>query len=947
MIFPKDDEVEIMKNHGKGKINLGKNFLVIMLVGFAIFNIMCIEIMPAYHTNQELVHEINNNDPFKDIKSIKLPKTLKWEYKEFELSIDYTIHAMNRDGKLFWRLLVTNGGLECGLHGEEQPFFKYLLETSGEVESISGEFGDPISISATPTPYLVPQVLGSNEEVFADAWQGSVNVDILADWTLTHLSKNTIANDNSELYSLKIYPVEFPVHGSARIFRNVKVTYSTPQNQMWSSRSSPDPGHKPTGAVKYLIITHPNLVNTVEPFARWKSQKGLFTQVVTTEELDDIYSEGDLQLKMRKYVQKMESKYDLDYLLLVGDWDLVPTRNTKNSYAQPMMGEPDTFASDLYFACVDQGTTWNKDSDSEYAEESEVDDSIPDMAIGRLAINSPSVLSSVLKGLMDREKNPSWDVSTGESIYMAGDPGYMTGEPTEVMDHFWTKYGDDVFTGRETIYYDDSGTLTFSSSSFKEVAEAKHQAMCYFGHGKPTGFPDLYSNSQISQLNTTVTDGSIFAMACLVGWFDDPNQGTGMDAVENCFAEQLTETPGKGVVGFIGSSRMAVGYIDTTYSDDAPGLEEDYWRAIREAAKGNITATVGSVWRKTITNFASSFYPFRNQGFDNSGLRTFLEYNLLGEPDAHLIFRQPEELQLEYQLASDKSSITTKVTNATGAPILGATVTLYRDKELGRVGSTNSNGAVTINIPPNNGGVIEITASRPGDVPVNYTFSLPDNLAPLPEYNINPVEPNGDNDYYITNPIVELSGDEPVDVQYRIDDGSVVNSESTASVVVPDGRHTIYFRVIDAEGQWSEWFQLNISVDMTPPELSIITEPASPDGENGWFVSNPTIILNSNEPLNNSIFRVNNEDVEEYNSPVQVAEGVHDYSFMANDLAGNVNTTELSIKVDLSAPVSVANVSHPPDGENGYYITPPTIVLKSPFCTYTSSRRTYPLLSQC
>ena len=73
-----------------------------------------------------------------------------------------------------------------------------------------------------------------------------------------------------------------------------------------------------------------------------------------------------------------------------------------------MMGEPDDFASDLYFASVDPNTTWNKDSDTEFAEEGELDDAVPDMANGRLAINSPSVLRSVLNGLIAREKNPIW-----------------------------------------------------------------------------------------------------------------------------------------------------------------------------------------------------------------------------------------------------------------------------------------------------------------------------------------------------------------------------------------------------------------------------------------------------------------------------------------------------------------------------------------------------------
>jgi len=936
MIFTKDDEVEIMTNKGKekrkSKRNSVSNFLIAIFVVFIVFNLVSIAVIPAKHSEHGSHHEKNHRDPLKDLPQVELSKTYEYEINEFEISISYTIQPIYRDCRLFSRLSIKNGGIELGTQGEELPFYKHILETPGEIDKISVELLDPIEITATPTPYLVPQHLGTNniEEVLATEWQGAIKVDITSGWTLDHLSGTNSYNSFSELYSLKIYPVEFNSDGSARIYRTVKVSYSMPQNYMWASPAISDPGHKPTGPVKYLMITHPDLEATVEPFAQWKSQKGLFTQVVTTEELDTMYTDGDLPYKMRAYVQMMEGKYDLDYLLLVGDWDKVPTRNTKNSYAQPMMGEPDSFASDLYFACVDPTTTWNKDGDAEYAEEGELDDSVPDMANGRLAINSPTTLRSVLNVLMNREKNPTWDQDVETAVYMCGDPGYLQGDPTEVMDYFWTEYGDDLFARNETIYYDDSGTLEFSTNSFKTVMDTRPQAMCYFGHGKPDGFPDLYNNNDIPRLLDNGTDGSLFAMACLTGWFDDPAPGSGMGAVDNCFAELLTETPDKGVVGYIGASRMAVGYIDTIYSDDAPGLEEDYWREIREAAKGNITPNIGTVWRRAITDFSSSFYPFAAQGFDNPGLRTFLEYNLLGEPDAPLILRKPETLQLEYNLANDKTSIDAKVTNSTDAPVPGAVVAIYRADELGQASMTNSKGEVTINIPPNNGGTIHITASRPGDAPVEDTFSLPDNLEPRPEYEITPAEPDGMNDHYVSKPKVKLFGDEPVDVEYHLDDCNLIYSESTATVQVPNGNHTINFRVRDAVEQWSAWAQIKVSVDLTPPELLVTTTPNTPDGREGWFISNPTVGLTANEPLNNTMYRVDSGTENVYDSALQVDEGEHTYTFITYDLAGNVNKTEITIKVDLSAPLTDALVSHEPDGENGYYVTPPTIELVSP-----------------
>jgi hypothetical protein len=913
-----------------------RNVYSIIVIGILVLNLVASMVAAYGSDNYELESAVDSR--FDDLYNIEddsnilkdiITKNIK---HELELSVDYQIQNLIRGGRLYQRVLLKDGGIDCSPFGTEQPFLWHLLTVPGELTYISVNLENPTYVSSDLTPYRVPQFIGSNDIVLSRDWKGYLDNDIEADWKITRLSDTTVSGGFGTLYSLKIYPVEYRSSGLVQVYKTIKITYYTNQNHYWSESSADSSEqHKPTGTVKYLIITHPSLLKVVEPFAEWKSQKGIFTRIVTTKEINDLYDSGDLQLKMRTYIQKMEQTYDLDYLLLIGDWDKVPTRNTKNSYAQPMMGEPDNFASDLYYACVDKSTTWNKDGDSEWAEDGELDDAVPDMANGRLAINSPSVVSSVLKNLMDRERNPSWDPKMDEAVYTCGDPGYMPGNPTDVMDYFWMTYGQKVFAANVTIYYDESGKLTYSSDSFKDVMDDRHQAMCYFGHGQPTGFPELFGNNDIGKLLTNGTDGSIFAMACLTSWFDDPKNGSQMGAIDNCFAEVLTETPNKGVVGYIGSSRMAVGYIDTTYSADAPGLEEDYWRAIQKAAVGNLTANIGSIWRDSITSFVGSFYPFTVQsGFDNPGQRTFLEYNLLGEPDAPLIFREPQQLDLQYELLSAKTTLWAKVTNSTGDPVVNADVCIYRAGELGRVYKTNAKGEISVSIPPNNGGVINITASRTGDMPDNDTFRLPDNLAPKPEYSTNPDAPDGNNGYFLTNPIISMFGDEPVDVEYKVDDGETIYKRSSASVEIPNGEHTVKFRVVDRQGHWSEWITVSFNIDSTSPELTISVDPAEPNGNSGWYTTKPKVALSSNEPLNESFYSIDSGEINQYTAPVQLPEGVHEVYFKATDLAGNINEIMATLKVDLTAPSSELNISHPPDAENEYYFNAPELKLSSP-----------------
>ena len=780
-------------------------------------------------------------------------------------------------------------------------------------------WGSIISVHCEPVPFLVPGVIGTEGEIDR-RWEGLPIVQERS-WSLIRLSGMEVEGREGNLYSLRVYPLSFNGDASS-LSLDISVSYSCVDIGPFVFQM--DEGHKPTGPVKYLIITDESLVDAVKPLAVWKSEKGLLTRVITTREIKSTYTGRDTQEKMRKCVMDYEERFDLDYLLLAGDYTKVPTRLTRNSNPYLGYGEPNTFASDLYFACVEKGTSWNRDGDQKYAEVGEIDDGIPDMANGRLAIDSPSIMSQVISTLIQREKELEYNDSAMTAVMMAGDPTNVPGDPTDTVDHFWTEYGEDVFSDRETLYYDGTGTLSFSSSSFRQVVGDGYQAISYFSHGTQTGLPNLFNNNQVSSLSSDGPDGNMFVMACLTGWFDDPTLGS-MGYFTDCFGEVLTETNGKGLVGFMGASRLAVGQIDKVYSADAPGLEEDYWRSTHEAVNGNITANVGTVWKESVTHFSESFYPFTSGGSQDVGLRTFLEYNLLGEPDAPLILSEAGSLSMEFTVSGDGSSVRATVTDGAGDGVEDAVVTIFRYGELGRTMRTNSTGEVTMTIPPNNGGTINITAYKEGSLHAHGTFDLVDNLEPLIIHQVIPDRPNGLMGYYITNPVVEILGDEPCRVEYRWDDGEVQEADMKATLTAPEGNHTIYFRVEDSVGLFSDWDNVSLSVDTTPPEIGVICDPGEPDGNDGVYISIPNVYIASPEHLGRAEYKINSDTRMDLVEQVPLYEGANTVTMWGYDQAGNVNVTQSHFTVDTVPPISRIKVSHLPDGDNDFYVTVPHI----------------------
>ncbi len=853
------------------------------------------------------------NEPIEEVVFI--------ETIEAQLEIEFhpNVELVFREGKWTKRVLLDGRAVDHGPEGQGRAFFAKLLKTEGEVIEMDVRFSDPVEVDAEPVPYMVPQVLGSPSEV-SSRWSGPVESE--PEWELHHLDHMTAGG---ERYSLKLYPEEYQ-NGHMVVYTRAEVSYKVTPSPIWSPNVQLS--HKPYGPIKYLIITHEDLVESITPYAEWKSNKGLFTYIATTEEINDKYNSTPyIANKIRMFCMEMEAEYDLDYLLIVGDWDMVPSKLTRNAHAYTMLGEPRNYATDHYYGSVDQGTTWNTDGDTHVGEDGELDDPLMDMAVGRIALNNVTVIDQWVNEMLDREKNITYHSDVETAVIMAGDPGWNPGEPVDTCNYFWNTYGSTNFTSRETLYYDGSGTMSFGPEGFKEVLGQQYEAMSYFSHGEATEIPDLADNDDVKASPDNGTDGVFFAMACLTGWFDNPSQGS-MGFYGDCFGETMTENPGRGTAGYMGASRLAVGAIDSTYSADAPGLEEDFWRIMNQSKWGDIDPTIGVLWQEAMANFVANFHPFPVDGSGNPGQRTFLEYNLLGDPDQPLVWREPEQLQLQFTVAPDNSSVWAKVTNATGVPVEGATVSICRFMELGRSNVTNASGECEIQIPMSNGGVINITAFRYGDRPDNGTFVLPDELEPFTLYKISPKLPDGNNDVYITLPKLTLYGDEPVDVEYYWDSDTPQMSSGNATTYAPEGVHTVHWRARDMMGFWSDWDQVTVEADLTAPGMSIITDPVVPDGTNGYFVTNPNVTIQFDEPVMNTVYWINGGTHSPYTDPISLAEGVWNVSFETYDIAGNYNTTNMTIVVDLTAPQSGMVLSHQPDGLNGWYKTPPVIRLQ-------------------
>jgi len=151
------------------------------------------------------------------------------------------------------------------------------------------------------------------------------------------------------------------------------------------------------------------------------------------------------------------------------------------------------------------------------------------------------------------------------------------------------------------------------------------------------------------------------------------------------------------------------------------------------------------------------------------------------------------------------------------------------------------------------------------------------------------------------------------DITYRVDDGSF-SSYSAPFMVTGEGRHILQFYATDLAGNVEPMHSLPINIDMTAPVTTATLDPAVPNGERGWYISDVTVTLAASDPdladgspgsgVASTKYRVNGGAWEDYADPFVVGtEGWNQVDFYSTDVAGNVETAKnVRFKLDKTPP---------------------------------------------
>ncbi|HID86077.1 MAG TPA: hypothetical protein EYP55_01710 [Anaerolineae bacterium] len=326
----------------------------------------------------------------------------------------------------------------------------------------------------------------------------------------------------------------------------------------------------------YIVITHPNLQESLEPLVTWRESQGLRVVVATIEEVYDEFSHGLAEpaaiRDFLRYAHEHWAKPAPRYVLLVGDasYDLRDNLKAPNKSLVP------TYLVQTHFVGETASDNWFVDLD---------DDGLPDMAIGRLPVGSAAEARAVVEKIVGYERSPAPGKWRRRALFVADDdqPAFEATSDDLIESYLPSEY--EAIKVTLSAFADPEE----SRARIVEVINEGVALVNYIGHAALDVWAKerVFASQDIASLRNGARLPFVVTMTCLDGYFHHPQV--------DCLAEELLLAEGKGAVAVLAPTSeslpgeqdvLAKALFEALFAGDAPTLGEAIMRAKRSLPDG-------------------------------------------------------------------------------------------------------------------------------------------------------------------------------------------------------------------------------------------------------------------------------------------------------------------------------------------------------------------------
>lgn len=433
-----------------------------------------------------------------------------------------------------------------------------------------------------------------------------------------------------------------------------------------------------------LVISPDALTAELDRLADWRRRTGLPTEVVPLSVALGGGEGPDEAARLRDYLRRRWQESAVEQVLLGGDTAVMPVRQIPLEVDIETEGiwEEAVVASDLYFADLDGD--WDADGDGEIGEIGEPTDFLPDVALGRVPVETAEEARAYVDKLLAYEHSPagpSFDTGYESRVLLsagiaslgfygsAGVEGYVKPGLPEHLE----------LTRLYSDYEQRPGALDYTAEGFLAALAAGQSIAFNMGHGAETTMGPLGSNAQVDSIDNAACPSIYVTCECLGGRFDYADTDSS--------GEHFVLGP-TGGVAYLGSTNLGVGYPSIAL------IMQQLVRALYdETATGLPDSRLGPAMQWALRSYVIRPEALHTLGHPDRWSQ--LVWVMLGDPAIRVWTDTARLVTVEVTDQQDCEWATLQVTSG-GAPVAGATVTAYVPGELLLIGHTGASGEVAL-----------------------------------------------------------------------------------------------------------------------------------------------------------------------------------------------------------------------------------------------------------
>jgi hypothetical protein len=459
------------------------------------------------------------------------------------------------------------------------------------------------------------------------------------------------------------------------------------------------PTFRPTtdgSAVEYVIVTSQALSGEFQRLANWKTQKGVQAVVRTVEWIDQTYPNGvDRAERIRFFIRDAYQNWDTAFVLLGGDTEIVPPR-----YAQMVVFEGERIPSDYYYGCLDGN--WNGDGDNRFGESltggfpGDEIDLIYELSVGRAPASTLADADAFVDKTLLYDQAPPAHTRYPHSILALAERLFQDLHGADIAQDA-LQLAPPIFQVRRLYEeaFNYPGALELTREAAIDSINHGFGIVHHVGHGfrntMSMGLGSI-SNGDVDLLTNGPRNSVVFAINCSSASIDF-----------NSIGERWLKNPNGGSIAYIGTSRVSFVEPSVTY--------QNTWYP---------TVLVDSVRTIGTATDQSRLILVPGADYDTGSRWNLLATTLLGDPEVDIYTNAVIPIQVTHpaNVALGAAPITVTVM-AQGAPVAGATVTLWKASPNDVYVRGTTGGAGTVQLP------IKATVTGPLTLTVHKSYYRP------------------------------------------------------------------------------------------------------------------------------------------------------------------------------------------------------------------------------